>query len=169
MELLIVVVVIAILAAVTVVAYNGVQARTRDSRRVTDARAITKALAMYATLNNSFPSVATTGAGPNGGWETSSNELSGEFIKPLATAEYGLASGVLIDPINDTASGYFYRYYVYGAGTYGCPAARGNYYVLAIYKTETYGTAKHPDSPGFSCSSRDWQPETSWVTGGFVQ
>ena len=46
-ELLIVIVVIAILAAISIVAYNGIQARGRDSIRVNEARNITKALQAY--------------------------------------------------------------------------------------------------------------------------
>lgn len=43
-ELLIVVVVIAILVAVTIVAYNGITAKANDSARLTDASAIEKAI-----------------------------------------------------------------------------------------------------------------------------
>jgi prepilin-type N-terminal cleavage/methylation domain-containing protein len=57
-ELLIVVVVIAILAAITIVAYNGIQNRARDAvvkSEVTDGQ---KKILMFATANgDSFPSV----------------------------------------------------------------------------------------------------------------
>ena len=43
-ELLIVIVVIAILASITVAVYTGIQGRTRDSRRLVDARQIEKSL-----------------------------------------------------------------------------------------------------------------------------
>jgi len=43
-ELLIVIVVIAILASISVVAYNGIQTRARDSQRSSDISAIKKAL-----------------------------------------------------------------------------------------------------------------------------
>ena len=39
-ELLIVIVVIGVLAAITIVAYNGIQSRARDSARVSDINAI---------------------------------------------------------------------------------------------------------------------------------
>lgn len=41
-ELLIVIVIIAVLAAITIVAFSGMQARARDSRRVSDMRTIQK-------------------------------------------------------------------------------------------------------------------------------
>lgn len=47
-ELLIVIVVIAILAAITIVAYNGVQSRARDNIRKSDLAAITKLVEVRA-------------------------------------------------------------------------------------------------------------------------
>lgn len=40
-------VVIAILAAVTIVAYNGVQTRARDAKRISDAKQITKLVEIF--------------------------------------------------------------------------------------------------------------------------
>lgn len=61
-ELLIVVVVIAILAAITIVAYNGIANRSKDSRRLSDLATIQKGLELYYADNNSYPDV-TVGAG----------------------------------------------------------------------------------------------------------
>lgn len=167
-ELLIVIVVIGILATITVVAYNGIQGRALDSRRLSDARAIIKALEMYKINNGSYPIVATSGAGSfNGGWESSAHESVGEFVKPLSLTEYGFASGTPVDPVNNIATTQTYLYYKYDAGTDGCSASLGSFYVFGIKRTTTYGASVHPDSPGFSCSWRNWQPEFSWVTGGF--
>lgn len=46
-ELLIVIVVIAILAAISIVAYNGVTLKARDDQRVSDARNILSAISAY--------------------------------------------------------------------------------------------------------------------------
>ena len=46
-ELLIVIVVVGILAAITVVGYNNFAARARDARRASEAQNITKAIAAY--------------------------------------------------------------------------------------------------------------------------
>lgn len=62
-ELLIVVVVIAILAAITIVAFNGIQAKARDSKRASETRAIVQALEMYVADNGSYPSVGTDNIG----------------------------------------------------------------------------------------------------------
>jgi prepilin-type N-terminal cleavage/methylation domain-containing protein len=50
-ELLVVIVVIAILAAITIVAYNGIQARARDTQRIQDIKTIAKAHELYNIKN----------------------------------------------------------------------------------------------------------------------
>jgi prepilin-type N-terminal cleavage/methylation domain-containing protein len=58
-ELLIVIVVIGILAAITIAAFNGVQQRTRDTRRLSDIQTVHKALQLYYADNGSYPVTAT--------------------------------------------------------------------------------------------------------------
>ena len=60
-ELLIVIVVIGILAAITVIAYNGVQTRANNTSRINAAKQYVKLLSLYAVQNNSYPSL-TDGA-----------------------------------------------------------------------------------------------------------
>ena len=54
-ELLIVIVVIGILAAITIVAYNGIQQRGRDTRMISDLTNASKQLELYNVDNVSFP------------------------------------------------------------------------------------------------------------------
>lgn len=54
-ELLIVVVVIAILAAITIVSFNGIQGRARDSERVSDISSIQKKLELFYAENGYYP------------------------------------------------------------------------------------------------------------------
>lgn len=54
-ELLVVIVVIAILAAISVVAYTGIQERARDADRTSDINAIHKAIELYAADYGSYP------------------------------------------------------------------------------------------------------------------
>jgi len=54
-ELLIVIVVIAILAAITIVSYNGVQSRAKDSSRDSGAKTIRTVLELYKADNGGYP------------------------------------------------------------------------------------------------------------------
>lgn len=64
-ELLITIVVIAILATIGVVAYNGVQARARDAQRVQDVKTIVTALEMYYIDHGRFPASACGSSCPS--------------------------------------------------------------------------------------------------------
>jgi prepilin-type N-terminal cleavage/methylation domain-containing protein len=64
-ELLIVVVVIAILAAISVVAYTSIQERARDSIRADAMAKIERALELYKTDHGRYPS-ATANPGYSG-------------------------------------------------------------------------------------------------------
>ena len=59
-ELLIVIVVIAILAAISIVAYNGVTQKARDDERASDARNIINAAASYHADNDKWPEARGT-------------------------------------------------------------------------------------------------------------
>lgn len=64
-ELLIVVVVIAILAAITVVSYNGIMGNTHDSAVKSDLRSLVNQAMQYQAENGSYPA-GTGGAAPTG-------------------------------------------------------------------------------------------------------
>ncbi len=74
-ELLIVIVVIAILAAISIVAYNGIQARAKTSSAKTLAGSIVKKAEVFNSLNGFYPdycqlitnSVSPTGDAPDSG------------------------------------------------------------------------------------------------------
>ncbi len=59
-ELLIVIVVVAILAAITVVSYNGIQQRANNTAIISAASQTIKLVKAYYGLNSSYPSVSTT-------------------------------------------------------------------------------------------------------------
>lgn len=56
-ELLIVIVVIGILAAITIVAYNGIQQRARNAKTTAAAKAYLNAFQIYVAQNGSYPNV----------------------------------------------------------------------------------------------------------------
>jgi type II secretion system protein G len=57
-ELLIVIVVIGILAALVIVTYNGIQQKARDTERKTDVNAIASHLEAYNAQNGRYPTLA---------------------------------------------------------------------------------------------------------------
>lgn len=61
-ELLIVVVIIAILAAITIVAYNGIQTRANNAAADTLVANVAKKMQAYYTLKGSYPASPMTGA-----------------------------------------------------------------------------------------------------------
>ena len=132
-ELLIVIVVIGILAAITIVAFNGVQARAKDSTRSNDLTAIQKALELYKTDNGTYPN-ATANPGTSG-WEVST-DVAGTFIEALKP----YMNTVPTDPVNTSATAYWYYFYAPThavAVSTNCNASRGGFYVLrAVYDDE---------------------------------
>ena len=151
-ELLIVIVVIAILATITIVSYTGVQDRANDVRRQSDVNTITKTLEMYRISNGVYPTdiIAPVSPLPYSGWEFS---LQDNFLSALRDIA-GVSTPV--DPVNNTIR--YYRYHLYNAGEFGCDASKGKFYVLQVINENN----KDPNawlkkqSPGFACSGRDW-------------
>lgn len=175
-ELLIVIVIIGVLAAITIVSFNGIQAKARDSQRLQDVKTIVKALELYKTQNGTYPDeVGTANAG---GWEISSDGTNAtNFLSLLSTSR--TISKVPVDPRNTAPGGldpgngssnFTYFYHLYGAGANGCPVARGDFYVFGMTRMETVQSGGiHPTSPGFSCSGQDWGAiRGAWVAGGYT-
>lgn len=169
-EIATVIAVIGILATIVIVSYNAAQAKSRDSKRLADAKAIEAALESYRSENIGYPAstTATQVAGANtSGWETSGAAQPGTFLSALKP--YGFLTGVPVDPRNDTLLhyGFTYKYATYPAGTSGCDINKGAFYVFAVYDFESsFGTSIH--SPGFSCPGRNWTTEGLYVVGHYV-
>lgn len=73
-ELLIVIVVIGILAAITIVAFNGVQARSRVASAQSNLSAISKKLEVYKVDNNRYPIATETSI-----WKSTIQEAAGDL------------------------------------------------------------------------------------------
>lgn len=178
-ELLIVIVIIGILASITIVAYNGIQGRARDTQRVQDMQSIVKALELYKTTNGAYP--AAVGTANASGWEVSHDGTTAtNFLSALSTSK--TISAVPVDPKNFgvvtstsslapswTVTNNLYFYHRYAAGNGGCDVARGNFYVLGVTRFDTVASGQSAsNSPGFSCPGRNWAQEGAWVTGGYT-
>lgn len=158
-ELLVVISIIGLLSSIVLVSVSRIRGKARDTRRLSDVEQISLALEMYISDNAGYPE----GNSSNGGWELSTED-GGAFIDALVSEGY-LAS-YIVDPTNNEDNGYYYSYYLYDAGAKGCDINRGKFYVLGIKNMEGSDGA-HSDSPGFSCSGKDWQLDFDWVLGKF--
>lgn len=156
-ELLVVIAIIGLLATMAIMALNGAKKKARDTRRLADMKQIMTALDLYYDQYGDYPTSDNDGCG---GWDVGNLDYS--FMTNKLP---GIMDNIPRDQIA-TGNCNGYRYYRYGAGSYGCPVTKGNYYVLGITNMETSGNP-YPNSPGWSCSGRNWQGEMEWVTGKF--
>lgn len=160
-ELLVVIAIIGLLSAVVLVSMKGVRERARDSKRLSNMSQLVLALEMFASDNSEYLNESSS----NGNWETSIED-NGVFLEGLVIDEY--IGTYIVDPINDSSN--YYAYYLYSntTGSYGCDSDRGKFYVLGIKNMESVESGGiHPDSPGWSCPTRNWQSEYEWVTGAY--
>lgn len=133
-ELLIVIVVIAILAAISVVAYNGIQARARDTTRLQDIENIRKGLELYKAEKGYYPTALNSGmpsdsTHPGASWE-GSYAGSATWLDRLLP----YMSKVPKDPTNDDTHFYYYFYYVNNAI---CGSSTSSCYVLGVSSLDT--------------------------------
>ena len=106
-ELLIVIVVIAILAAITIVAYNGIQERARFTAMRSDIVALNKAIQLYYADNGSYPVTPTTGTGCSGSW-CGFDQVTGENFIPGLIPKY-INSTPQLPAANSSNDTYLYR------------------------------------------------------------
>lgn len=134
-ELLIVILVIGILAAITVVAYNGIQNRAKNAQYQSDVTTIVKKSELYPAASGTY-SYPLASAGPDATTVTSQT-LSGQILTAGINFfnETKLPSNVVIFAVttgtiptnaqaavaataNTSARGYFVRYCTTGRGMY---------------------------------------------------
>lgn len=159
-ELLVVISIIGLLSSVVLVSLGSARAKARDAKRLSDIHQVVLALDLYHDSNGQrFPSSDNDGCGS---WDVGNQTLPFMMVSGVST----LGSLMSLPPRDQIATGNCggYRYYRYGAGSYGCDAVRGAYYVIEV-DMETKNP--WPGSPGWSCSGRNWQNEGSYVTGKF--
>lgn len=105
-ELLIVIVVIAILAALVLTAFSGVQARARDNERKSDLASVAKFLETYYIDNGAYPPYVNSGAGMSiASWRASTfPDLRSDALTPP-----GLSSVTLVNTTTPAVGEYSYH------------------------------------------------------------
>ena len=160
MELLVVISMIGLFATISLSAVSASRAKAHDIRRLSEMQSVKKALELYFVTYQHYPFPDVDGCG---GWDV------GNTIHPffnnvgMDTYFTGGKSPIDVWKANDCHG---YRYFLFPAGTYGCPVNRGPFYVLGVTDMES-SAPPYPNSPGFSCPGRNWQNEFDWVTGAF--
>lgn len=96
-ELLVVVAIISLLVAVIAATWSGLKAKSRDTKRVTDIKAIQDALGLYNTTTQHFP--VSAGA----------LVLTGSDAVSLELISSGSIPAVPADPLNATPYQYTYQ------------------------------------------------------------
>lgn len=94
-ELLIVIVIIAILASITAVAYNGIQNKANDSAVKSDLDKFSRSIELYAVTNGSYPlpaNLTALGSKPSKpSYKTTSGVNNLIYCVALDQSSYGLA------------------------------------------------------------------------------
>lgn len=153
-ELLIVIVIIGILAAITVVAYNGIQSRARNQQMVSAASQIYKGISQYVIDNGSYPSsgsVSCVGTGYpadasglcwSGQSSLSANTLLAPYIPNMPSPPMeklsGSARGILIN-----TSSRVLEYTIVGASS--CPSIGARQSAHTTYPDGLWCRAALPD------------------------
>jgi general secretion pathway protein G len=134
-ELLMVIVVIGILAAITVVAYTGIQQRGRDAQRKSDIASIVKALELYYADNGSYPSSGGS-TSVNSSWSSSADTSWTSFKNYLTNYAKNIPSDTFGTAGNSAVGGNGYSYDYFMNSGY-CGTASGQGYILVYHLQST--------------------------------
>ena len=120
MELLIVIVVIAILAGITIVAYSGIQARARNTDRLADIDAIHKAVELYYAEYGDYPKQGPLGTGMDTEFPVTSLKLPrSAIVNPQAVA--GTTNSITENSTTFSANPtMYYHYHAFDSGGANC-------------------------------------------------
>lgn len=164
-ELIIAVIVIAILASISIMAYNGVQARTRDTIRKNDISSLAKQIQIYWLQKQSFVGNCGDASDIMNGYTNydydgvGANTTITECLKAFDSTNKQLNDPSGCVTLTDVAA--TCKQSVKGAySVYNTIATNGHMYMVARLETET-GT------PTIDSSDMDGATQTTVKTAGF--
>lgn len=123
-ELLVTIVVIGILASITIISYNGISQRSRDSRRDSDVSQLKIAIEKYHSETSAYPAVC-------------SNNDQDCSVDALKTVLAPYLKSIPHDPRNPLNSSTDYRYVRGGIEDPSDPNAVDSYGILITYESKT--------------------------------
>ena len=129
-ELLIVVVVIAILAAITIVSYNGIQQNAYNAKSIANADVYKKALLIYAAENGSYPMYPKNVACLGGGYPDKNGDGVGDCVVTTSGGVQASQVSIADDPLTAIIGGQP----ILGDGPYRqrpLPAANDQFFVTS--------------------------------------
>lgn len=156
-ELLIVIVVIGILAAITIVAYNGVQVKARDSARISKVNSIAKAISLYHADNGRYPPILDGQGNESNCGSLTENWGHCDRNQTLAAL---LAPYMTIDPTslsNATQGNYYYHYTSQAVDNYQT-------YGLMVYLEGNSGA----NDSGYFANAYEVGPKPAFCTGKYT-
>ncbi|MES2876642.1 MAG: prepilin-type N-terminal cleavage/methylation domain-containing protein [Patescibacteria group bacterium] len=107
-ELLIVIVVIGILAAITIVAYNGISERARFTSMRSDLSQINKLVQLYYAQNGSYPITPSSGTGCSSGYWCGFDQATNDNFIPGIVPTY-TSSLPQLPTVNGNNDTYIYK------------------------------------------------------------
>jgi prepilin-type N-terminal cleavage/methylation domain-containing protein len=122
-ELLVVIAIIALLTVIALTIYTSVGAKSRDSKRKEDLRAIAQALEIFYQKNQGYP--ATSGWVKSNAASPWISSLTTEYIESMPLDPKVNNGG---DPRVD--NGYGYAYWADTTSGGSCPGIAGQFYIL---------------------------------------
>ena len=147
-ELLVVIVVIGILAAIVIVAYTGAQARSRDARRKSDIGIIIGYLELYASEHQGLYPVSSGSTTINASWSTTADTSWAVLVAALAP--YGK---IPKDPISTQGgNGIYSSNYAYFGGYLPTAYCGGGLQYLITYQLEAETNVATGTCPATSIS-----------------
>lgn len=111
-ELLIIIIIIGILAALVIIGFNGIQSRARDADRTSDLKAMKVAIEQFSADYGYYPTVGTDNLGYSA--DTLSTVLVPNYIKAIPRDPQYPASGKVYTYVRGTSASNSYAIYIQG-------------------------------------------------------
>jgi prepilin-type N-terminal cleavage/methylation domain-containing protein len=173
-ELLVVIVVIAILAAITVVAYNGIQKRAQDAQIRQVASQFTKALQRWSVESGKVTDPGGSGStalsggvcvGGGGGWVLSSSGYACTIDDILKAGNYIPATLMSNVPVTQPSRPAPYSTFM----LYGCPGTGSNPQYAMMYALNTPDSKEITNLRNACAGGGSYGPiDTYGMNGGYV-